>query len=112
MSECADGEADVFKNAIKAFDDSFTEQEKAEYFSFKSIDEMFESVQKNAAQHSTLREGPIQRFSQGVQRLNNSLEPYFMVITTCIQADPRVAGLVWGSLLLIFRVRIHHSRCA
>jgi hypothetical protein len=95
----------VFGDAIKSFESSFTEQERDEYFSFKSVEEMFESVRHKAAQHPTLQQGPIQRFFEAINRLNTALDPYFTVITTCVQADPRVAALVWGSLLLVFRVR-------
>ena len=95
---------DIFQDAIQIFDQTFTEEDKRTYSNFKNVLQMTDHIENESAQRPTFQKGPITRFCNGTNRLSASLQPYFTIISTFVQSDPRIAGLVWGSFLLIFRV--------
>src|SRR6266567_7376760 len=87
------------------FRKSLTEEEQKDFQEFSTVDDMIKSVEELAAKHPSMTPGPIQRFCQSVSFLSSSLKPYFIVINNFVQSNPNVAGLVWGSIQLIFQVR-------
>jgi hypothetical protein len=68
-------------------------------------------IEEESANRPAFETGPVRRFFDAVNSLSTTLEPYFAVISTFVQTDPRISGLVWGSMLLIFKVRIRVAVC-
>ncbi|KAF2828766.1 hypothetical protein CC86DRAFT_404655 [Ophiobolus disseminans] len=109
-SPAADDEVDeIFQDAIKTFDQTFSKEDKVTYSNFENVIQMAEYVEHESAHRAAFQRGPIQRFCEGTNRLSKSLQPYFVIIATFVQSDPRIAGLIWGSFFLIFRLSEHHA---
>ncbi|KAH7066128.1 hypothetical protein BKA63DRAFT_557685 [Paraphoma chrysanthemicola] len=109
MATLEDRVAKVFENAIDTFERTFSDEEKTTFANFRSVDQMTDFVTAESRKRPTFKDGPVQQFCCATSRLSASLEPYFVIISTFVQSDPRIAGLIWGSLLFIFRLSEHHA---
>jgi hypothetical protein len=48
----------------------------------------------------------LRRAIYAVDALNDSLSPYFDIVAIFVQSHPEFAGIAWGSIRLIFKVRL------
>ncbi|KAL9078297.1 MAG: hypothetical protein Q9157_002784 [Trypethelium eluteriae] len=58
---------------------------------------------------SNSRQGPVLEFCESVRNLSTSLSPYFEAISSFVQSDPHIAGLIWGSILMVFKLCQNYS---
>lgn len=108
-NEEREGILTIFTDVMSNFRKSLTEEEQKDFQEFSTADDMIKSVKELAEKHPSMTQGPVQRFCQSVLFLSSSLKPYFAVINSFVQSDPHVAGLVWGSIQLVFQLCSNYS---
>ncbi|KAL4941118.1 hypothetical protein BDV06DRAFT_223412 [Aspergillus oleicola] len=99
----------IFKIASDSLRQSLTDNERAKLDNYKTADELIQSMKKETQNYHQSRHGCVDKFCYAVGRISRSLEPYFDVINTCVQSNPEYAGLVWGSIKLVFKICGHRE---
>ncbi|KAL3477514.1 hypothetical protein BJX99DRAFT_257331 [Aspergillus californicus] len=99
----------IFKIASDSLRQSLTDNERAKLDNYKTADELIQSMKNETRNYHQSRHGCIDKFCHAVGRISRSLEPYFDVINTCVQSNPEYAGLVWGSIKLVFKICGHRE---
>ena len=96
----------VFQQAINKFQETFTAEERAQIPSFKTSESLIAYMRGLVQPGFKLAKVPpsVDSFCNVVSDLSKCLEPYFACISTFVQTNPDVSGLIWGTIQFLFKV--------
>ncbi|KAI9151335.1 Heterokaryon incompatibility protein [Paramyrothecium foliicola] len=98
----------IFQQAINNFLECLADEHKVIFQKFGTASDVIAHIHKEILEQP-LSKPFVTSFCNGVQRISHSLEPYFAIIDTFVQANPDIVALVWGALKLVFKVSSHFS---
>jgi hypothetical protein len=93
----------AFKEARDAFLTSLQPRERQLFQSCKTSKELLSDLQKHKAFKA--KQNLIRRSAANIEKFGESLTPFFGAIGFFAQANPEIAGTVWGSVRLVIQVR-------
>ena len=94
----------IFAAVVETYHASLLPSERKELRKFPSKEAMLQSLTDLCWTHKeTSRLG---RCSAKIAKFSNAFAPYFDIINIFVQVKPEYMGIVWGSLRLIFQVRL------
>ncbi|KAF2115635.1 hypothetical protein BDV96DRAFT_658883 [Lophiotrema nucula] len=93
----------AFEEAYQAFVVNLTSEEKAKLLTVDSIEDLISSVEKTF-QHHSMHRSRYKACAQKIQQFGQRFAPFFKVISIFVQTNPKYAGLVWGSLRMIYQL--------
>jgi hypothetical protein len=93
----------LFKLASDSFRDNLPVRERNSFKQYENATSMISEIQDLERSHPVNR-SQLMTACRKIDGLARKLEPYFEVINIFVQIQPEYAGLVWGSLRMIFKV--------
>lgn len=105
VSSKLDEPVSIFKAACEQFRASLSEKQRQMFKEYSDAKSMLAAIQSQAEEHPTHR-SVLTRCCKKIAALSTMLEPYFEVINLFVSSHPEFAGIAWGSLRLVFTVRI------
>jgi hypothetical protein len=94
----------LFKLACHSFRSNLPVRERNSLKQYENATSMISEIQDLANSHPVNR-SKLTKACRKIDGLARKLEPYFEVVNIFVQVQPEYAGLVWGSLRTIFKVR-------
>lgn len=101
------GPKEVFEKVFSSFYNSLPNSERKEFDGFPDSQTMLESI-RQICQSNPVHSSRLTRFAQKLQNFAVKLNPYFEVVNIFVQTNPLYAGLVWGTIRLVFQVGFHY----
>ena len=95
----------IFEQTIHNFLASLDDEQKVIFQKFDSASDVIAHIHQEMIVQS-LSKPFVNSFCNGIKKISQSLEPYFAIIDTFVQANPDIVALVWGALKLVFKVRV------
>lgn len=92
----------VFRKAQNDFLNSLAPEESAVFSPCSSSAELLDGISKLATVTKHKQRGL--KFLRQINRLSDSLQPYFKALDILVSAKPDVAAIAWGSFRLILQV--------
>lgn len=93
----------VFRKACDSFRENLPAIQQGEFTKYKDAQSMISAIQALAENHPVHRT-KLTEAVRKLHRFSSKLEPYFDIVSIFVQMSPEYAGLVWGSLRMIFQV--------
>jgi membrane protein insertase Oxa1/YidC/SpoIIIJ len=97
--------SEVFEDACKSLRSSLSEDEQRALGSYKQAENMLESIKQLVQEHPVHHSRPT-TVCKRIEKFASRLESFFEVISIFVQTNPEYSGLVWGSIRLVFLVRL------
>ncbi len=97
----------IFTNACEKFRASLSDAQRQQFVEYPDAQSMLDAIQGQAEQHPS-HKTVLARCCKLIAEVSTRLSPYFNVINIFVSSHPELAGLVWGSLRLVFVVRLPH----
>jgi hypothetical protein len=88
--------------AVEAFRDTISEKDKKYLHAYGCSKDMLTELTASIAKHKN--RGRLSNCCYNFAVFSRAFEPYFEIVNIFVQVKPDIAGLVWGSLRLIFAV--------
>ncbi|ETS79334.1 hypothetical protein PFICI_09187 [Pestalotiopsis fici W106-1] len=97
----------LFQAAARQFRDSLSPADSKEFMEFPSAKEMIEELNKRVSTYQ--RNSKLSKYCQRLERVSESLLPFFDIIGIFIQSNPEVPALVWGAMRMVFLLASNFS---
>ncbi|KAF3025563.1 hypothetical protein E8E14_011236 [Neopestalotiopsis sp. 37M] len=106
MSTTNDAE-NLFQEAARSFRDSLSPSDSKELTEFASAKEMIQELNKRVSSYQ--KKSRLVGFCQRLERVSESLSPFFDIIGIFIQSNPEVPALIWGAIRMVFLLASNFS---
>jgi hypothetical protein len=93
---------ETFGKAKRSFLATLTPQERTQFASCKSADELLSDFEPIAQKPHFKRTLP---FMRRIKNFSDCLEPYFKVVEIVCQSNPEWTCVAWGAFRLVLQVR-------
>lgn len=95
--------AEIFRVACQSFRDNLPVSDKEEFKEYGDAQSMISAIQELANNHPIHR-SRLTAACRKLDQFTKEIEPFFEIINIFVQIKPDYAGLVWGSMRIIFQV--------
>ncbi|KAG6355651.1 hypothetical protein INS49_003613 [Diaporthe citri] len=91
-----------FDKARDDFLSSLSTQDRSLYPPCATATDLADAIKKLG--HLTCRRLPLEDALQVIDKLGNAFKPFFDVVAAFVSSNPQYAALLWGSMLLLFKL--------
>ncbi|OTA92269.1 hypothetical protein M434DRAFT_326663 [Hypoxylon sp. CO27-5] len=100
-------EDDSFQQALSRFKNALSPRDREDFKTFCSGKCLIEFMMWQV--EDCRFEGPIEQICDAISKLDDSLQPYFTIINSFVSSNPEIAGIIWGSIQLVFKLCKHYK---
>ena len=95
---------EIFQMACKSFRDDLPVASRVDFKEYLDAQTMIDDIHALANEHP-VHKSKLTVVVHKIHQFAKSLEPYFEIVNIFVQVRPDYMGLIWGSLMTIFKVQ-------